>query len=63
MFFSRFTVLGVSIIAAAVAGSYLPALWAIPLFLAGAGLSLVGLYDLAQPLHSVRRNYPIIGRL
>ena len=29
----------------------------------GAALTLAGLYDLAQPLHSVRRNYPLIGRL
>ena len=63
VFFSRFTVLGVSIIAAVVAGYHLPAVWAIPFFLVGAGLGLIGLYDLAQPLHSVRRNYPIIGRL
>jgi glutamate synthase domain-containing protein 2 len=36
-----------------------PWLWAV-LAIAGA-LTLLGLYDLAQPFHSVRRNYPIIG--
>lgn len=63
VFLTRFTALGLSIIAAAVAGYYLPDVWAIPLFAVSAVLTLVGLYDLAQPLHSVRRNYPIVGRL
>jgi glutamate synthase domain-containing protein 2 len=36
-------------------------LWPLPL---GAGLlTLVGLYDLWQPDHSVRRNYPVIGHI
>ncbi|GAA4712058.1 FMN-binding glutamate synthase family protein [Sphingomonas lutea] len=48
---------------AAVAGAYLPDFWAIPVFALSTFLSLVGLYDLAQPLHSVRRNYPILGHL
>lgn len=26
-------------------------------------LALIGLFDLAQPVHSIRRNYPIIGRM
>jgi glutamate synthase domain-containing protein 2 len=63
VFFSRFTVLAASIVMAGVTAFYLPAIWSIPFFVAGAGLTLLGLYDLAQPLHSVRRNYPIIGRL
>ena len=63
MFFTRFTALGLSLISAIVSGLYLPAPWAVPLFVASAALSLIGFYDLAQPLHSVRRNYPIIGRL
>ena len=63
MFFTRFTVLGLSLVTALVAGYYLPRVWAIPLFAVSALLSLIGLYDLAQPLHSVRRNYPIMGRL
>ncbi|MGZ8285414.1 MAG: FMN-binding glutamate synthase family protein [Allosphingosinicella sp.] len=37
----------------------LPWLWAVSA-IAGA-LTLLGLYDLAQPSHSLRRNYPIIG--
>src|SRR3546814_1528147 len=27
------------------------------------GLALTGVMDLAQPEHSVRRNYPLVGRL
>lgn len=63
MIFTRYTALAVSILSALVSGYYLPDVWAIPLFISGALLSTIGLYDLAQPLHSVRRNYPIIGRL
>jgi hypothetical protein len=51
------------VIALLVSGYYLPAVWAIPMFVIAAGLTGLGLYDLAQPLHSVRRNYPIIGHL
>jgi glutamate synthase domain-containing protein 2 len=60
---TRFTPLALSILLALVAGLCLPALWAWPLLILGAGLTLIGLYDLRQPLHSVRRNYPIVGRL
>jgi glutamate synthase domain-containing protein 2 len=63
LFFTRFTVLALCLITAVIAGLYLPAPWAIPVFGISAVLSAMGLYDLAQPLHSVRRNYPIIGRL
>ena len=63
VFFTRFTILGLSLVTALVSGYYLPRVWAIPLFAISALLSLIGLYDLAQPLHSVRRNYPIVGRL
>lgn len=63
MLFTRFTALGLSAIMAIVSGFYLPAVWAIAPFVIGAGLTLAGLYDLAQPLHSVRRNYPLVGRL
>ncbi len=63
LFFTRFTILAISIITTAVSAYHLPGAWAVSLFLLGAGLTLIGLYDLAQPLHSVRRNYPIIGRL
>ena len=63
MFLTRFTVLALSFITALVAGYYLPGVWAVPVFVISAGLTLLGLYDLAQPIHSVRRNYPIIGRM
>jgi len=63
LFFTRFTALGLCLVGAVVTGLYLPAAWAVPLFALCATLSVVGFYDLAQPLHSVRRNYPIIGRL
>ena len=63
VFFTRFTVLGLSLIIAIVAVFYVPEFWAIGLALASGTLALMGLYDLTQPLHSVRRNYPIIGRL
>lgn len=60
---TRYTPLGISLILSLVCGYYLPAVWAIPLFAIAAGLTCLGFYDLAQPLHSVRRNYPIIGHL
>ncbi len=63
MFSTRFTTLGLSLVTALLSGYYLPGVWAIALFFVSLFLCLVGLYDLAQPLHSVRRNYPIIGRL
>lgn len=63
MLFTRFSALILSAVALLVSGYYLPAVWSIPLFILGAGLTLVGLYDLKQPLHSVRRNYPILGHL
>ncbi|WP_416221864.1 FMN-binding glutamate synthase family protein [Sphingomonas sp. S1-29] len=63
MFFTRFTALALSLALIAVASFYLPNAWAILFFFAGTALSTVGLYDLAQPVHSVRRNYPILGRL
>ena len=63
MFFTRFTILAISSITTIVAAYHLPGVWALSLFLLGATLTLIGLHDLAQPLHSVRRNYPIIGRL
>jgi glutamate synthase domain-containing protein 2 len=61
--FTRFTAFALCLITALVSGYYLPAVWAMPLFAASALLSLLGIYDLAQPLHSVRRNYPVVGRL
>ncbi|GMG81868.1 FMN-binding glutamate synthase family protein [Paralimibaculum aggregatum] len=38
-------------------------LWALPLFLAFAALSLVGVWDLTQPKHSILRNYPVLGHM
>lgn len=63
MLLTRFTALAVSIIATLVAGYYLPAVWSLPIFIFGVALTAVGVHDLTQPLHSVRRNYPIIGHL
>lgn len=63
MFLTRFTALALCVVCAIVSGLYLPQPWAMPLFAISGSLTLVGLYDLAQPGHSVRRNYPIIGRL
>src|SRR5213083_2334689 len=36
------------------------ALWLVPLLLTLVGL---GLYDLWQPKHAIRRNFPVVGRL
>ena len=63
MLLTRFTALAASIITMLVAGYYLPDVWALPVFLLGTALTAVGIHDLTQPLHSVRRNYPIIGHL
>ncbi|PRB83810.1 FMN-binding glutamate synthase family protein [Pseudomonas sp. MYb185] len=37
--------------------------WLWPLTLIAAALSLLGIYDLLQPNHAVRRNYPILGNV
>ena len=63
MLLSRYTVLGISVVAALVSGYYLPNIWAVPLFAVATCLTVLGIHDLTQPVHSVRRNYPIIGRL
>lgn len=63
MFFSRFSPLGLSVIGLAMCLASVPHIWDIilaPILLA---LTIAGLIDLAQERHSVRRNYPIIGRL
>ncbi|RYE51582.1 MAG: FMN-binding glutamate synthase family protein, partial [Rhizobiaceae bacterium] len=61
--FARYTVFGVSVIALAVTASMLPTAWALPLVACCALLVGLGIHDLRQPLHSVRRNYPVVGRL
>ena len=63
MLLSRFTALGVSLASAFVAAFNLPDPWAILLFAVSASLLLAGVVDVLQRRHSVRRNYPIIGRL
>ena len=62
MTISRFTVLALSLVLAVVLVAALAwniHLW--PLALLFVGLSVLGIYDLFQPRHSVRRNYPVIG--
>jgi glutamate synthase domain-containing protein 2 len=62
--FGRYVPLALSAAAVVAALLYSPRpfwLWAV-LVVAGA-LTLLGLYDLAQRSHAVRRNYPIIGNL
>lgn len=63
MSFLRFTPLAISLFAALAATLALPGAGAFALFLSAAILSCLGFYDLCQPLHSVRRNYPLVGRL
>ena len=61
--FTRFIPFAASIALMLAAGFALPGIWAFLLFLTGATLTVIGLYDLCQPLHSVWRNYPVIGRI
>lgn len=42
---------------------WLPEVWRWPLILVAAPLTLLGLWDLGQTRHAIRRNYPIIGNL
>lgn len=63
MIFSRFTVLGLCLACALTAAFNLTAAWAGPILILSIGLVLVGMIDLWQTRHSIRRNYPIIGRL
>lgn len=60
---ARYAVFVASIAGLAVAASRLPSVWAYPFVLVSALLVGLGIHDLMQPLHSVRRNYPIVGRL
>jgi len=59
----RFIPLGMGLSATLAATLALPGAAALALLIMAATLSCVGLYDLAQLRHSVRRNYPIVGRL
>ena len=59
----RFGPLAASLATLLVVIPALPAPWAWAVFALAATLSALGLYDLGQPAHSVRRNYPIVGRL
>ncbi|WP_461343913.1 FMN-binding glutamate synthase family protein [Brevundimonas sp. GN22] len=62
MHISRFTVLAICLVLAVV--FLVSLLWNIgfwPLAVVFCALAALGLYDLTQPRHSVRRNYPIIG--
>jgi len=63
LFLKRFSVFGCALLAAVVSGAFLPAAWAVSVFAISGVLALIGLFDLAQPIHSIRRNYPIIGRM
>ncbi len=63
MLFKRFSVFGCAILLAIVSGAFFPAAWAISVFAISVVLALIGMLDLAQPVHSIRRNYPIIGRV
>lgn len=63
MLFNRFTALGVCLFAIALSIYNILEVWAVPLFsVASLGL-IIGIIDFFQPLHSIRRNYPLIGRL
>lgn len=59
----RFTVLGLSLLVLCVTAIALPSAWAIVLMVVSGAFVVVGLRDISQPLHSVRRNYPIVGHL
>ena len=59
---SRYTVFVLCVVAAIgllAAMAWRPALW--PLAVLATGLAALGLFDLLQTRHSVRRNYPVIG--
>ena len=63
VFFSRFTVLGISLAGSIFALMRIDDAWALPVFLLLALFCVLGVIDLTQTKHAVRRNYPIIGRL
>ena len=63
VFFSRFTVLGLCLAGLLFALTRLSDAWALPVLAIFSCLCLLGVIDLIQTRHAVRRNYPIIGRL
>ena len=63
VFFSRFTVLGLCLAGLLFALTRLGDAWALPVLAIFSCLCLLGVIDLIQTRHAVRRNYPIIGRL
>ena len=60
---SRFTALAAVIVTSLFSLFYLPAWWAICLALASLAAAAMGIADITQTRHAVRRNYPLIGRL
>ncbi|MBA4751201.1 MAG: FMN-binding glutamate synthase family protein [Sphingopyxis sp.] len=60
---NRYSPLLISFAATVAFTLFLPHLWAILMIIISGGLALTGVMDLAQPEHSVRRNYPLVGRL
>ena len=63
MNYTRYSVLAACLSFAVASAFAIPSPWAIVTFAATFPLSVIGLCDLVQPNHAVRRNYPIIGRL
>lgn len=63
MFFSRFTVFGLCLVGLLFALTRLSDAWALPVLAIFSCLCLLGVIDIIQARHAVRRNYPIIGRL
>jgi len=63
MFSRRFLPLIASVAIAVAILCLVPSPWRYPLTVLPAGLAFFGLADILQPLHSVRRNYPLVGRL
>ncbi len=60
---NRYSPLLMSVAATVAFTLFLPDPWAILMIIISGGLALTGVMDLAQPEHSVRRNYPLVGRL
>ncbi|HEX5515413.1 MAG TPA: FMN-binding glutamate synthase family protein [Gammaproteobacteria bacterium] len=59
---NRFTPFGLCVIAL-IGLPFVPIMWRWPLVIVAAALVLLGLYDLLQGRHAIRRNYPVIGNL